>query len=264
MKIDWRQLDETVKELQQHSDIGVSVIAPNNESWSHRGDTQFPAASTIKIMIMIEIYRMIDRGELILDNNHILQAEEKSNGSGILRHMHSGLQLSLNDLLYLMMSISDNTATNILLTYAGMDKINTTMRKLDMTRSILGRPFQGRLAIAGEQENFTTSNDIVRALGAIIGGKVATETACKSMLTMFEKQQNRHRIGRYVPTTQEYSWGSKTGTNMGVVNDAGYVKSSQGTMIIAIYCRGVTDEVTGERIIAEITRSAMQVTKILH
>ena len=260
MNTNWTPLASTVDKLEQYADIGVSVIAANGDTWDRKGDVQFPSASTVKIPIMIQIYRMVDRGELALDDIHLLQTAEKSNGSGVLRHMHSGLALSLGDLLYLMMSISDNTATNILIELARMDNVNGVMHEIGMTDSILGRPMRGHLALPGEQENLATPNDYTRVMQTIIEGLAASPAACTAMLATLEKQQNKRRIGRYVPASEDYRWGSKTGTNNGIVNDVGFVSSANGTMMIAVYCRDVEDEVRGEQLIADITRSAIQVT----
>lgn len=258
MSVDWTILRETVDELEARCELGVGVVAPHGESFSRRGDERFPSASTAKIPIMIEIHRMADRGEIAFDDLHRLRSPEKSGGSGVLRYLHAGLDLSLADLVYLMMAISDNTATNILIELAGMDRINDTMRSLGMAGSILGRPMVGRLAIEGEQENLATPDDYARAVGAIVGGSAASKEACRAMMVALERQQNGRRIGRHVPGESGYRWGSKTGTNTGIVNDVGYVAAPAGTMCIAVYCRGVESEVDGEEIIAEVARAAMQ------
>ena len=126
MSVDWTSLRQTVDALAERCDIGVGVVAPHGETWSRQGDVRFPSASTAKIPIMIEIHRMVDRGTIAFDDLHRLEPTEKSPGSGVLRYLHGGLELSLADLVYLMMSISDNTATNILIELAGMDRINAT------------------------------------------------------------------------------------------------------------------------------------------
>ncbi len=254
----WKPLVECVEGIAGQVDAGVSVIAPDGAAWNVQGDVLFPSASTAKIPIMIEIWRMIDRGEAALDDMHTVSTADKSNGSGVLRLMHSGLALSLGDLLYLMMAISDNTATNMLMRLAGIDRINATMRELGMTHSILGRPMVGRLAIEGEQENLATPSDYTRVIDAIWTGSAASPEACTAMIRTLEKQQNTRRIGHFVPEARGYRWGSKTGTNPGIVNDAGFVIGPQGRMLISVYLRGVDDKVEGERMIARIARSAMQ------
>lgn len=263
MTNDWSSLQDQVATHKSIADIGVSVVSPDGEHWNYQGNKVFPSASTVKIPIMIEIYRMLDRGEIHLDYRHIMQASERSNGAGVLRNMHSGLALELSDLLYLMIAISDNTATNILTNMAGIESINATMRDLGMQDSLLGRPMVGRLAIAGEQENLATANDYVHVIGAIIDGHAASAKACEAMRTTLELQQNQHRIGRHVPRDGGFRWGSKIGTNPGIVHDVGFIISPLGTLRIAVFCRGVETEVTGERIIGDITLAAMRATGML-
>lgn len=261
--IEWTPLNACIDALPSGVEIGASVNAPAGERWHHRGDCRHPSASTVKVPIMIQVYRMIDQGALRLDDMHSLAATEKSPGSGVMQHLHSGLQVSIADLLYLMMSISDNTATNILIDLAGMTNINDTMAELGMTSSILGRPMRGRLAIEGEQENLATASDYTRVMQAIVDGWAASASACEAMLSTLEKQHNGRRIGRYVPDAGGYRWGSKTGTNTGIVNDVGFAASPAGMLLIAVICRGAADEPCGEGAVAEIARSAMRVTGVL-
>ena len=132
-----------------------------------------------------------------------------------------------------------------------------------MSGSILGRPMVGRLAVEGEQENLATPEDYARVVGAIVDGRAASASACAQMMVALERQQNARRIGRHVPDGSAYRWGSKTGTNTGIVNDVGFVSGPAGTMCIAVYCRGVGSEVAGEETIAEVARAAMRATGIV-
>ncbi len=95
---------------------------------------------------MVEIYRQIDCGECSLDDPYILRDDDKAVGSGVMLHLQDGATLTLNDLIYLMISISDNTATNLLIDMAWMDNVNETMRALGMANSLLGRKMKGRPA----------------------------------------------------------------------------------------------------------------------
>ena len=263
MKANWAILKTAIDGFSHYGDVGISVQSPTGEVWSRQGDIQFPAASIAKIPIMITVYRMIDQNQLALDNEYVLQNVDKSNGSGVLRHMRTGMVLTLSDLIFLMISISDNTATNILIRKVGIDIISATMKELRMNNSNLSRYFVGRLAIEGEQENYATPNDYVRVLDTIVSGEAASASACQAMLTTLSLQQNRNRIGRYVPTEPAFRWGSKTGTNPGITNDVGFVTSSLGTMRIAILCRGLESETVGEQLIADSTLAAMQSTGMI-
>lgn len=235
--------------------VGLCAILPDGSRISHRGDELFHSASTIKIAIMIRLFRLVDKGEVSLNDTYVLKQEDKVPGSGVLQELHAGIELTLRDVLYLMMSISDNPATNILINIGGMDEINATMRELGMEKSILGRPMRGRPANPGEQENLATPNDFARMIEAIMDGSAASAESCVAMLEMLKLQSNSRRLGRFVPQGTE--WGSKTGSYETVVNDVGFVMTKDGPLIASVFTRDVADMVAGEIIIAEITRELL-------
>jgi beta-lactamase class A len=263
MSVNWSAVEQAVGAANEQATVGVSVIAPGGDTWEHNGAEQFAAASTVKIGIMVEIYRKIERGELALDDLFNLERADKTPGSGVLTHMHSGIQLTLGDLLYLMMSISDNSATNYLIDLARMPDVNATMRTLGMTDSVLARKMAGRAADNPNIENWATPDDYALAVKAILDGEAASAGSCQAMLATLMKQQNSRRIGRHVPSEEGYGWGSKTGSLDGVCNDAGFITTPAGTLVIAVFTRDVPDQITGEQIIANITKAAMEATGIL-
>jgi len=263
--MNWNLVERAIQAAESHGVVGVSIIAPNGEHWEYQGDRQFRAASTVKIPVMIEIYRQIDRGEQSLSDTHSLTPDEKVKGSGVLLHLHDGLQLTLNDLIYLMISISDNTAANILIRQAGMGAVNATMRELGMRHSNLGREMKGRAALPDEQENWATPVDYTTLLEAILDKTAASNASCEAMISMLEKQQNPRRIARFLPERAEIRWGTKTGglKDVGVANDVGFVFTPKGRLIVAVFCEGLSDQHTGEQAIGEISRAAMYATGVL-
>jgi beta-lactamase class A len=260
----WDALAQCVSAHSCEADIALSVVACDGRAWSVRGDELVPAASTAKIPIMVEMFRRIDRAQITLDAPCVVTDLDRAPGSGVLRMLHDGLHLTVGDLLYLMMSISDNTATNMLIESAGMAHINATMRELGMRDSILGRPMVGRLAIAGEQENLATARDYTRLLQAIVAGRAASAQSCKAMLELLSRQHNAHRIGRCVPDAPGYSWGAKNGTNKGIVNEAGFIQTPNGTLLLAVYLQDVADEVLGEAIIADLASQCLRCSGAMH
>lgn len=243
--------------------VGVSLIGPDGDRFTHRGDRRFRAASTVKIPIMVEICRQIERGERALDDPYTLRDDVKARGSGVLLHLHDGLTLTLGDLLYLMISISDNTATNILIDMAGMERVNATMRDLGMTNSTCERRMRGRRAEPGEPENWAAPGDYAAAVRAILDHRAAAPSSCDAMTALLEKQQNHNRISRYLPEREGIRWGSKTGSIAGVTNDAGFITTDKGTLIVSVYCEGLPDQQTGEKVISDISRAAMAATGIV-
>jgi beta-lactamase class A len=237
-------------------------IGPDGKLWEHHGDRKFLAASTIKIPIMIEVYRQIERGLLSSGDTHVLRGQDRAQGSGVLLHLHDGLQLTIDDLLYLMIAISDNTAMNILIRRMGFEAVNTLMRELGMSRSSLGREAKGRAAEVGEQENWATANDFARAVQAIVDGKAASRKACEMMMGLLGKQQNKRRIVRFLPEGDHIRWGTKTGSLTGITNDVGFVINKDRVLILAVYCEG-TDQHAAELGIGKISRAAMAVTNVV-
>lgn len=259
----WAEVEKIAKGAEESGGtVGVSVIGPSGETFSHNGDRKFGAASTMKIPLMIEIFRQIERGERALDDEYILKAEDIAVGSGVILHLHHGIPLTLNDLIYLMISISDNTATNILIDMAGMDAVNKTMQELGMTNSNLARKMQGKPAEGKQQENWATPNDYARVVKALLDGTAASADSCAKMVAMLEKQQNTRRISRYLPESKDIRWGSKTGSIKGVTNDAGFITTPAGTLIVSVYCEGLPDQHVGEQTIGDISRAAMTATGV--
>ncbi len=237
--------------------IGVSAVVAGGERFSHNGGRRFVAASTVKIAIMIELFRQNDAGTLSLDTRHTLRPADKATGSGIVANLHDGIELTLGDLAYLMMSISDNSSTNMLIDYVGQDRVNATMRDLGMAGSTLGRRMRGMPAEASEQENWAVPDDYVTAIVALLDGSAASAASCSKMLALLEAQQNERRIARHLPRTDRPRWGSKTGSLPGVTNDVGYVMTARGPVVMAIYCENQPDPHEGERIVGDIAQALL-------
>ena len=235
--------------------IGLCALMPDGSRITHREDEIFKSASCIKIAIMIELFRRIDSGELSLDQTYVLKEADKVPGSGVLQQLHAGIELTLRDVCHLMISISDNPATNILIDHLGMEAINATMRSLGLEKSVLGRPMRGRPANADEQENLATPAEFAILVNSILEGTAASAEGCLAMMEMLRLQSNARRIGRFVPEGTE--GGSKTGSYTTVVNDVGFVMTQDGPLVVAIFTENVPDLVAGEIIISEIVRDLL-------
>jgi beta-lactamase class A len=256
--IDWKGVTEAVARAEKSGcTIGLAAVAPSGERFSHNGDRRFVAASTVKIAIMIELFRKIDAGRLTLGQLHKLKPDDKATGGGVVLHLHDGIELTIGDLVYLMMSISDNTSTNVLIDYTGMAEVNAAMRSLGMANSVLGRKMRGRPVLDGEQENWAVPNEYAIMIAAILGEKAASPHACQQMIALLEKQQNDRRIARHLPKDNRPRWGTKTGTLPGAVNDVGFVMTGRGPVILSLYVEKPADTLAGEEILGDLARAVM-------
>jgi beta-lactamase class A len=262
MQPDWSALEELARDADERGVVGVSLYGPHDGRWSHNGARAFRAASTVKIPLMIEVMRGVDRGDWALSDRQTINAADKARGSGVLAQLHDGLEVTLADLLYLTISISDNTATNLLIRRVGMPAVNATMRELGMRGSNLGREMKGRPAVAGEIENMATPDDYALVTRAILEQRAASPSACDTMVALLEQQQNARRIARFLPEDGGLRWGSKTGSISGVTNDVGFVSAPAGTLVIAVFCEGFPDQHAGEALIGELTRAALRATGV--
>ncbi len=259
----WQALARYIEQTETGSiRIGVAVQAPDGDRFSLRGDERFISASTIKIPIMVEIYRQIDRGNPALDDLFTLTKDDICPGSGVLLQLHPGIELTLRDLVYLMISISDNTATNMLIDLAGMDNVNAAITSLGMGNSALGRKMRGVPAPEGSLENWGTPNDFVAVIDAILTGAAASRESCDGMIEMLTLQQNTRRIGRFFPEGT-LPWGSKTGTVGDVSHDTGFVRSPQGDMVVAVFTQGFPVLHDAEPVMGEIARLAAVASGLL-
>lgn len=236
--------------------VGVSVISPQGERFSHDGDRRFAAASTVKIPIMIELFRQIDAGSQCLDMRHRVCPEDRSTG-GVVAQLHDGIELTLGDLAYLMMSISDDSATNILIDRVGMDQVNAAMRDLGMCNSTLGRKMRGRHAQAHGPENWAVPDDYAAAIAALLDNRAASPASCARMVALMEQQRNDRRIARHLPQVERPRWGSKTGSLPGIVHDAGFIMTVRGPLILVVFCEGVPDAHTGEQMVGDIAKAVL-------
>jgi beta-lactamase class A len=260
----WTAVEALIRDAEATGgEVGVAVHDADGELFAHKGDRRFHAASTIKVPIMIEAWRQVERGTLSLDDRYVLRDEDRVPGSGVLSTLHAGLELTFADLLDLMITVSDNTATNLVIDQVGLDTVNGTMAELGMTGSELGRPMLGRLPAAGDPENWATPGDFALAMQAIASGEAAEPESCARMLETMERQEEIRRISRFIPDGADARWGSKPGDLPGVVNDVGFVTSDRSTVCIAIFCEDLPDLDAAERAIGLIARETLDLTGIV-
>ncbi len=254
---DWTALAATIATAEAAgAKLGVAVIAPDGTRFAHDANRRFVAASTVKIPIMVELFRRIDRGIDSLDHIHVLRAEEKATGGGVVKELHPGITFTVADLCYLMMAISDNSTTNILITRVGMAETNATMQSLGMTNSVLGRPMRGRPPLPGESENWAAPTEYANLIAALFANTAASPASCAAMIGQLEKQTNDRRIARHLPKTDRPRWGTKTGSLPGVVNDVGFIMTARGPLILSIYVE-IADPNAGEAVIGDVARAAL-------
>ncbi|MDH7481163.1 MAG: class A beta-lactamase-related serine hydrolase [Armatimonadota bacterium] len=215
----------------------------------------FPSASVIKVPIIVELFWQRDEGRVSLDETVILKDEDKVEGSGILKELHEGLELTLRDLATLMIVISDNTATNLLIDRLGNDVVNSRMRSLGLEKTTLARKMydweQARLG----KENLCTPYEMMQLLRWLACGEIPSRSASQEIIEIMARQQYRDKIPLMLPADLKIA--NKTGSISGVTHDVAVVYAPWGPYVLCVMAKGIDDQ-EDQRIaklaIAEISR----------
>jgi beta-lactamase class A len=207
-----------------------------------------PAASVVKVPILIELYA---RKDLSLDERVPLRAPDVVGGAGVLLELHEGIELTLRDLGRLMIVVSDNTASNMLIDRLGMDAINARMRSIGMASSVLGRKFMID-PHALHAKNFTTARDMAVCLGRLQKGELLDEEATAEVIAVLKRQQYREKIPLLLPETVEVA--HKTGEISHTRHDVGIVLARR-PYVLSCLTWDLDDVLLGDRAIAEFSRA---------
>lgn len=241
------------------TDAAVAISARlvgTDRSWAHAGDATFPAASTIKLAILVALFRQHDAGGIDLARSVTVGTSDAVPGSGVLAAMAPGLALPIADLAFLMVAVSDNTASNLLLDAVGDDTVRQTIVDLGMDGTALNRRFLGRLPGPGEPENLTTAADLTRLLAAVAEDRAASPTSCARMRGLLALQQDRDRLARRLPPGVDF--GGKSGSLPGLVHDCGLLSAPAGTLAVAVLTRGIADPYAAQETIGEIAVAVLE------
>lgn len=219
--------------------IQLGKVAPR-ELISINADMPFPAASLAKLPILVEVARQVQAGILSWETRYKVPENASVSNTGVLADLLPDLQLTLHDLAHLMITISDNTAANMLLNLVGMQAVNVTMQQIGLTSTWLERRFIDFEARKAGRDNWTTAGDMALLLSYISTGLVPYHERLLSILLC---QNDRSILPAY--WGEDVPFAHKTGELPGVLHNAGilYARDMVDTpFIIAVLTSEMTDE----------------------
>lgn len=211
---------ETIQNFPGRAGLYCQDLESGRE-WAVRGEEPFEAASVIKLPILAEVFRQLEAGEAREDEVFTVREEDKLPSCGALSYLHSGLAVTLSDLAVLMIILSDNTATNLLIRRLGMDKINSTIRKMGMTVTCLRRRLFDSEAAARGVKNTVSPGEMGRLLAALYRGEVVSPAASARMLEILSDQRLNGKIPFWLDGRVKCA--HKTGEDSGITHDVGIV-----------------------------------------
>jgi beta-lactamase class A len=228
----------------------------SGETWEYNADARRPAASIIKVPILIELFARAELGLLKLTETVLLRRKDKVGGAGVLLELHEGLPLTLRDLGILMTVVSDNTASNMLIDRLGMAEINERMQRIGMPDSVLGRKFMID-PNALHAKNFTTARDMSRCLARLLKGDLLGPQTSHEVVEILRRQQYREKIPLLLP--EDVPVAHKTGEISGTRHDAALVLLPRHPYALTCMTWDLQDVLAADRAIAELSKEIYEV-----
>jgi beta-lactamase class A len=259
----WEKLSATIREVDHNLDgvLGVAIEdLPTGQKFLLREDDVFPQASSIKIAVLAELYHQSQQsaqgatGKAKLSDLYTFQVSDLVPDSDIMQGLTPSVtRITNRDLATMMVAVSDNSATNVLIDHVGMNNVNALMDSLGLSHTRLRRKMMDLKAAAEGRENISTPREMMTLLEQIYRGKVLN----KEMTEDFLKVLSTHKdswIPRDLPEGLRVA--DKPGSLEGVRNDSGIVFAQNRPYVICIMTTYLSKERDGEDAIARISAVA--------
>jgi beta-lactamase class A len=261
----WTKLEFTIDETDRDLDgvLGVAIEDLNTgQKVLLRADSMFPQASSIKIAVLAELYHQAQlsaqgtSGKAKLTDLYTMRAVDLVQDSDIMGGLTPGVtQITNRDLATMMVAVSDNSATNVLIDRLGMENINALLDGLGLRNTRLRRKMMDVKAAAEGRENISTPQEMLTLLEKVYQGKVLN----KEMTADFFKMLSTHKdsfIPRDLPDGLQIA--NKPGELEAVRNDSGIVFLQNRPYIICVMTTYLIRERDGEEAIAKISAAAFR------
>lgn len=253
----WQKLETSITDTDRSLDgvMGVAIVdLTDNHQYLLHADDVYPQASSIKIAVLAELYRQSQQGKLKLTDSYTVNASDLVPDSDIMGGLTPGVtKLTLRDVATMMVAVSDNSATNVLIDRVGMDNVNALMTSLGLKHTLLRRKMMDLKAAGEGRENVSTPKEMATLLEQIYRGKVLN----KEMIDDFFKVLSTHKdswIPRYLP--EGLKMANKPGALEGVRNDSGVIFVENRPYIICVMTTYLRRESDGEEAIARVSQAA--------
>jgi len=244
MKPDERGLDEVRRVVEGYpGEVGFYALDPKSgEGFGARADEVFFSASTIKIPVMVAVYRKIEAGDLEYSDTFETTEEDWAAGAGWLRWDTPGATTTVEDSLWLMMTQSDNVATNSLVRLAGgPEYVNEVARDLGAKDTVLYWKLSSERAAVPSLDNRTTPRDMANMLERIHNKEAAGDFSCGEMIGLLKQNQLEYWMEAGVP--QGIPVANKAGWLDATYNDAGIVEFDDHPYILATFTKNGPEKV---------------------
>jgi beta-lactamase class A len=230
----------------------VAIDLTSNEQVAARLERQpFPTASTIKLAILYELLKQCEEGKLVLDKPAPLERSQIVAGSGVLQHLTAPI-LSLADHAALMIIVSDNTATNVVIDAVAMTNVTARMKALGLADVLLRRKMMDSAAARRGDENVASPASLAKTAEMLWRGQGLEKQSRDAAVRIL--YQVPGAIRNAVPSRVRVA--SKTGTLTGVRAEAAVVELEGRPFALAVMTTYLRNDPDGQRAIGEVADAA--------
>ena len=260
---EWQEMVADLEKVSRAYRGRVGVYIKDLETgrtWEYNADRLFPSASLIKVPIMAAVFEKMRLGAFTLDTQIKLTRRERVGGSGSLKWVREGTSLSVMEIIYKMITESDNTATRMLIDYVGMDYLSVAFRELDLEHTNITQEGMSLKSGRVARENYTTAREMASLLERIYAGELVNRESSEFMLDVMKHTKSRSRLRRGLPLGWEI--GHKTGLLRKACHDVGIVFSPRGDYVIAVLTSEVPSYSSAKVFISKVAKLTYQYYKV--
>lgn len=258
-KVLWQKLESNIRNIDDHLDgvMGVAVedLTTGDHFFLHE-DEVFAQASSIKITVLANLYLQAQEGKLKLTDLYTVQSSDLVPDSDIMNGLTPGVtRITLHDLATMMVAVSDNSATNVLIDRVGMANVNAMLDSLGLTHTRLRRKMMDLQAAKEGRENISSPREMTTLLDAIYHGKVLNKESTAEFFKMLSTNKDSF-IPRNLPAGLMIA--NKPGELEAVRNDSGIVFVEGRPYVICVMTSFLRNEREGEEAISNVSLAAWQ------
>ncbi len=260
-----RQIKQRIESVEGTFAVAFRDLNDPKNAFFLNENESFHAASTMKTPVMIEVFKQAGQGSFALSDSILVKNEFKSIVDGSTYRMnidrdggdrlyeYLGKKVTIRDLVFDMITVSGNLATNILIDLVDAEKVTQTMRGLGAMDIQVLRGVEDMKAFERGLNNTTTAYDLLRIYEAIARSEIVSENACQEMITILEEQQFRSRLPAKLPGDVRVA--HKGGSISGVEHDAGLIFLPDGkAYVLVVLSKDLKNDDEGVNAIAGISK----------
>ena len=250
----WQKLESQIQEIDQHLDgvmgIAIEDLTTGDHFFLHENEV-FAQASSIKITVLANLYLQAQEGQLKLNDLYTVQSSDLVPDSDIMNGLTPGVtRVTLRDLATMMVAVSDNSATNVLIDKVGMQNVNAMLDSLGLSHTRLRRKMMDLEAAKQGRENISTPREMMQLLDALYHGKLLNKESTADFFKMLSTGKASF-IPRDLPPDLKVA--NKPGELEALRNDSGIVFVEGRPYVICVMTGYLHNEREGEDAISKVS-----------